>query len=574
MSKTSLGILFLFFFFTITQAQEIEPIIVSKSIENKIDSIFKQYDNTSTPGISLGFMQNGKLIFSKGYGMADLEHDIPVDTSSVFSLASVSKQFTVFAILLLEQRGKLSLNDDIRKHLPEFKNYGEIITLRQLANHSSGIRSQLQLLGLTGYISDNVITKKDVHRIIYNQEELNFKPGSEFSYSNSGYVLLAEVVEKVSGTSFSLFMEENIFDPLEMNNSFVMDDYHKIIKNRANSYEIENDTYVNAPANYSYYGATGLYTTLNDFSKWAANFSNLKIGSPEIFKKMNTLAVLNNGESYGVALGQFVGNFNGLKQIYHSGGDAGYRAYLGRFPEQNVAVLLLSNNNIVNAQGKALEIAGIFLKPYYINNSTVEVSANKLKVIKLPTSKLKKFSGNYLNPNNYIIRDIFVRNDTLIYARQEQNDRESPLKALNKEGTFQLGNSKDVQVVFSKKGTTESVSILVNGKEVEIYNKYLPKKYSAKELEEFVGTYYSKELDTKYLLAIKEGKLTVSHPKMDLITLQSVKSDGFLNSSWQFRFLEFKRNEENQIKGFRISSDRVKKVRFKKINVGNKDDYK
>ena len=297
LKKSLLGILFIFCCFSLSKAQEIS---VSQSIENKINSIFEEYDNSKTPGLSVGIVQNGKLIFSKGYGMASLEHNIPVNTSSVFSLASVSKQFTVFAILLLEEKGKLSLEDDVRKHLPKLNDYGETITLRQLANHSSGIRSHLQLLGQVGYISDNIITKEDAHQIIYRQEELNFKPGEEFSYSNSGYVLLAEVVEKVSGKPFSLFMKDNIFDPLEMNHSFVMNDYHKIIKNRANSYEIENGDYINAPANYSYFGSTGLYTTLIDFSKWASNFSNPKIGNNRIFDKMNTLAALNNGKNMGM----------------------------------------------------------------------------------------------------------------------------------------------------------------------------------------------------------------------------------------------------------------------------------
>jgi len=559
-----LGVLLFFFCFSPTKAQEIEQIEVSKSIENQIDLIFKEYDNSATPGISVGFMQNGKLIFTKGYGMADLEHNIPIDTSSVFSLASVSKQFTVFAILLLEEQGKLSLDDDIRKHLSEFKDYGEIITLRQLANHSSGIRSHLHLLGQAGYISDNVITKKGVHKIIYSQEELNFKPGSEFNYSNSGYVLLTEVVEKASGKPFSLFMKENVFDPLQMNNSFVMDDYHKIVKNRANSYEIENEVYVNAPANYSYYGSTGLYTTLNDFSKWASNFSNPKIGNRTIFEKMNTLAVLNNGKNYGHALGQFVGNFNGLKHIYHSGGDAGYRAFLGRFPKQDVAVFILSNNNTVNAQGKALEIADIFLKPYYKNNSTTGTNSIEPKIIKLTTSNLIKHCGSYLNTSNFVIRDIFVRNDTLVYSRQDQNGRETPLLALDKQNTFQLGNNKSVQAYFNKSGTNKSIGILVNGEEVELYSKYLPKKYSSKELEEFTGTYYSKELDTKYILEIQEGVLIVSHPKMDLITLQAIKLDSFLGSSWRFRSLVFERNRNGLIDGFRISSARAKNVHFEK----------
>ena len=567
LNKTLFGIVIFICCIHIANAQETKQTNFSKSSEDKIDSIFQEYDNSVTPGVSIGLMQNGKLIFSKGYGMADLEHNIPIDSSSVFSLASVSKQFTVFAVLLLEQQGKLSLDDDIRKHLPKFPNYGEKITLRQLANHSSGIRSHLQLLGQAGYISDNVITKEDAEQVIYRQAELNFKPGTEYNYSNSGYVLLAEIVEKVSGEPFSLFMKENVFDPLKMNNSFVMDDYHRVVKNRANSYENENGTYVNAPANYSYYGSTGLYTTIIDLSKWASNFSNPKIGNKDIFKKMNTIAVLKNGNKYEYALGQFIGNFKGLEQIYHSGGDAGYRAYLGRFPNENISVLLLSNNNTVDAQGKALEIADIYLESFYEKNLVNETVSNELKTIKLSTSELKKFSGSYLDTNNYLIREIFVRNDTLIYSRKDQNGRETKLLALDKPNTFQFSNNNNVQAIFRKSGTKQSLKILVDNEEVESYSKYLPKRYSLEELKEFAGSFYSIELDTHYVLKIIDGNLTIFHPKMELITLQSIKADSFLGSSWRFRSLEFQKNESNQIEGFRISSDRAKNVLFKKTTV-------
>ena len=565
-NKVLFGIVLFICCFHITTAQETEQTEFSKSCKDKINSIFKEYDNSVTPGVSIGLVQNGKLIYSKGYGMADLEHNIPIDSSSVFSLASVSKQFTVFAVLLLEQQGELSLDDDIRKHLPEFPDYGEKITLRQLANHSSGIRSHLQLLGQGGYISDNVITKKNAHQVIFRQAELNFKPGTEYNYSNSGYVLLAEIVEKVSGEPFSLYMKENVFDPLKMNNSFVMDDYHRIVKNRANSYENENGTYVNAPANYSYFGSTGLYTTIIDLSKWVSNFSNPKIGNKDIFMKMNTMAVLNNGNKYEYALGQFVGNFKGLEQIYHSGGDAGYRAYLGRFPNENISVLLLSNNNTVDAQGKALEIADIYLKSFYKKNLENDVPvSNELMTIKLSTSELKKFSGSYLDANNYLIREIFVRNDTLIYSRKDQNGRETKLLALDKPNTFQFANNNNVQVIFRKSGTKQSISILVDNEEVESYNKYLPKKHSLEELEEFTGTFYSSDLETHYIFKIIDGNLTISHPKMELIQLQSIKADSFLGSSWRFRSLEFQRNSGNQIEGFRISSDRARNVFFEKI---------
>ncbi|MFY0603026.1 MAG: beta-lactamase family protein [Flavobacteriaceae bacterium] len=541
---------------------------LSNSDVKKIDNIFKSFNNTESPGVTISFIKNNALIFSKSYGMADLEHTTPIHSNSVFSLASVSKQFTVFAILLLEERGKLSLEDDIKKYLPLFPNYQKKITIRHLATHTSGVKSHEQLLAQKGYISDNVITKRDALAMIYKQDELNFNPGEEFNYSNAGYVLLAEIVEKVTGTSFAKFLKKEIFEPLSMKNSFVMDDYHKIVKNRANSYEIENGEYVNAPANYSYYGSTGLYTTAMDLTKWALNFSNLNIGSKRIFRKMKTLSKLNNNNTFGYALGQFVGKYRGAEYIYHSGGDAGYRTFLGRFPETNSAVLLLSNNNTVNAQELALKVVDVFMKSYDKPKSNSSLS-NRLtsKIIKLPTSQLEKYSGHYLSQSSYIIRDIFVRNDTLIYSRKEQNNRETPLFSLKKEHTFQLGDYKDLWIQFSNDNSQKRMKIFENQVQVDVYNAYSPRRYSRKELEGFTGVYYSKSLDTKYMLEIKGGILIVIHPKMGEIMLSAIKNDGFLASSWQFRFLEFKRNKENQIIGFSITSDRVRNTRFTKVKI-------
>lgn len=555
--KIILGVVLLFWNISFVKSQKTE---LSKTIESQIDSIFKEYNNATTPGVAVGFIQNGKLLFSKGYGMADLEHNIPIDTNSIFSLASVSKQFTAFAILILEEQGKLSLQDDVRKYLPRLKDYGSIITIEQLINHTSGIRSHLHLLGQTGYISDNVITKKDALSIIYAQEELNFKPNSDFGYSNSGYVLLAEIVEKVSGQPFSIFMKENIFIPLGMNDSFVMDDYHKIVKNRAESYEIENGAYVNALANYSYYGSTGLYTSLIDLSKWTASFGSTKNIHSSIFKKMNEL----DDSRFGYSLGQFFRNYKGLEQIYHSGGDAGYRTYLGRFPRENAAVFLLSNNNTIEGQSKALAVADIFLATHFIENQESETPSKKIQTTNLSNAEAASLVGTYFNPDSYLVREIILRNDTLIYSRQEQNGRETPLLKLEEENTFQLGNNQNIKVRFDKIDKQESVSIIEGDVEVEYYTKYLSKQYSIDELQEFVGTYYSKELDTKYVLEVRDGTLTVIHPKMSMIDLHSLKPDTFLSSSWQFKVLEFERNENNQIIGFRISSDRAKRVRFEK----------
>lgn len=537
---------------------------VAKGLERKVDQIFKAYDNSETPGVSIGFIKDGQLQFLKSYGMADLEHQIPVSDTAVFSLASVSKQFTALAILLLEEQGKLSLDDDIRKHLPEFKDFSSKITIKMLANHISGIRGHLSLIGQVGIVPDNVITTTMVHDMIYRQQELNFTPGSKFSYSNSGYVLMAEIVEKVSGQTFAQFMEKEIFQPLGMHDSFVMDDFHRIIKNRARSYQLWSEGYVNAPANYSYYGSTNLYTTLQDLSKWALNFEQTKVGSKIIFDKMNTLGTLNNGETFGYALGQFKSDFNGLTQISHSGGDAGYRAFLGRFPEQQAAILLLSNNSTVYAEGKALEAADLFLKAYYpAKTEGISPELVTKAFIKIKPEELKKWTRSYLNSENYLIRNISLRNDSLIYTRPEQGNRETVLLGLSF-STFQMGADPNIVLKF-KEGPLKAIQILKNGKIIESYQDYKSVDYNAAALQQFAGKFYSEELDTEYELYIQGEKLFVQHPKMWEIELNSLTKDVFLTNTWRFRSLVFERNAKEEVIGFRIFSDRAENVRFVKV---------
>lgn len=262
----------------------------------QVDEIFAAFNNSETPGAAVAVVKDGKIIFKKGYGLANLEYDIPVTPATIFHIASVSKQFTVFSILLLEKEGRLSLDDDIRKYIPEVPDFGRKITLRHLANHTSGLRDQWNLLAMGGWRLDDVITKDHVLKLVSKQKDLNFEPGAEYSYSNTGFTLLAEVVARVSGKSFAEFTEERIFEPLGMDNTLFYDDHEKIVKNRAYSYHTDSTGYKKSVLSYANVGATSLFTTVEDLSLWAMNFSNPKVGDTTIFNKMNTPAVLNDGK--------------------------------------------------------------------------------------------------------------------------------------------------------------------------------------------------------------------------------------------------------------------------------------
>ena len=238
----------------------------------------------------------------------------------------------MFAILLLEKEGKLSIDDDIRKYIPEVPDFGKKITLRHLASHTSGLRDQWDLLVMAGWRMDDVITKAHIMKMVSRQKALNFNPGEEYLYCNTGFTLLAEVVSRVSGRTFAEFTKSNIFEPLLMSSTLFYDDHEKIVKGRAYSYKADSDGYKKSNLNYANVGATSLFTTAEDLGKWALNFASLKIGDQSIINKMNTPAILNNGKAIGYALGQSVGKYKGLNEIQHGGADAGYRSFLDRFP--------------------------------------------------------------------------------------------------------------------------------------------------------------------------------------------------------------------------------------------------
>lgn len=441
----------------------------------EFDKLFAQFDDINKPGASVAVLQDGEVVFSKGYGSANLEYDIPVSPDTMFHVASVSKQFTVFAILLLAEEGKLDFDDDVRQYIPEVPDFGHTITLRHLASHTSGMRDQWNLLRMAGWRLDDVITTEHVLKMVAKQKELNFKPGEEFLYSNTGFTLLAEVVARVSGKSFAQFSQERLFTPLNMSNSLFYDDHQKIVSNRAYSYEPIDNGYQKSVLNYANVGATSLFTTAEDLLKWSENFTKTTVGSPAIIEQMNTLATLNNGDTFGGAYGQFISHYNGIKYIQHSGGDAGFRSYLARFPEQNLAIAILNNGADARPWELALQIAERFLDinppPPPPQNAIADAfmesmspkqtpSAFDLSKNELSEDILNAYVGHYWNEPDAYSREIYLDNGILMYSRGK-NDV-SPLAAVN-ENTFKMLNVEgEIFVEFTEDGEQKLMTVRVD----------------------------------------------------------------------------------------------------------------
>lgn len=540
-------------------AQNISEEINIHNIATKIDSLLSHY-NENEPGVAIGLVQNNQLIYEKYFGMANLDYEIPIHKGTSFHVASVSKQFTAFAILLLEDEGKLSLADDIRIYLPEMHEFEPKITIAHLLNHTSGLKDKYNLLRLSGWTLDDVITNEQVLELIFNQKTLNFKPNEKHMYSNANYALLAEIVARVSKMSFAEFTHQRIFEPLQMEDSKFVDQQGQVVKNRSLSYIKVDSNYVEDLFNNFSVGATNLNTTITDVSKWAINYNTKKVGSETIFTKMQTLQHLNNGETYGYANGLFINTYKGLQRIEHSGQDASYQAYLARFPELDLSVIFTNINGEINGARMVYDIMDICLEQYVTDETTKNPSVEKLthqKSITKTTAELRRYEGHYWDEGDSYSREIKVENDTLRFITKNGNTALVPVD----EHAFEMDIDDYVAISF-----TNNQMIITLDDGYQIYTeKYVPAHYNATTLEEFTGRYYSSELNAYYSFYIEEDQLIAKHTRLGNFPLKAIKNDYFIGNKGSFLKVVFVRNSSNEVIGFEVSSSRAKNVLFSKL---------
>lgn len=530
----------------------------------QVDELFTPWDSDDTPGASVAVVKDGAILYKKGYGMANLEYGIPNTPSTIFHIASVSKQFTAFSILLLEKEGKLSLDDDVRKYIPEVPDFGKTITLRHLATHTSGMRDQWNLLAMAGWRLDDVITKEHVLKLVSKQKELNFNPGDEYLYCNTGFTLLAEVVARVSGQSFAEFTQAKIFAPLQMNSTIFYDDHEKIVKNRAYSYYEGQEGLKKSVLSYANVGATSLFTTVEDLSLWSLNFAKPKVGDQAIVEKLNTLAVLNNGKTFGGALGQFVGKYKGLDEIQHGGADAGYRTYLTRFPDENFAVVVFSNSAEFNSGRMAHQVVDIYLKDKITEAPKKEEPKEEepTEKVEIAPKTLASYIGKYELQPGFIIA-VQEREGGLqaIATGQPSVD----LEAISLTKFKVVGVQAELEFIPNDGNKVQMVKLAQGGRVMEAKRiKDFDEK--AVKLSEFTGEFYSDELATTYHFTIEDEKLVAKHSRLSDITLNPSKKDVFSGSTWYFGEVTFTRNAEGQITACKVSNGRVRNLNFNKID--------
>ena len=522
-----------------------------------VDELFKDWDVAGSAGASVAVIQEGELLYSSAYGEAQVEYGVAIDPTTVFHVASVTKQFTAFGIALLADQDLLSLEDDIRTYIPEVPDFGTKITIRQLANHTSGLRDQWNLLALGGWRVDDVITLGHVMKMVTRQNALNFPPNEEYNYSNTGFTLLAEIVARVGGKPFPIWMEENVFLPLGMDHTLIYDDHEKIVNNRAYSYHTDETGLKKSILSYAITGATSLFTTAEDLTLWMNNFSTHVLGSDEVHNNFRTQGVLNNGETIDYAMGIVASEYRGLKVLGHGGADAGFRSNVIYFPGQKFGVAVLSNLASFNPGGLAEQIADIYLTDQLTPREEPK-EETPIETVDVAEDILETYVGLYgFVEMEGLTMEVELEDGAL--SSVDPNGVIHNFKAIAQNRfTSDKNNTK-----FEFRENEEGVIDMVIDFGREFMAKRIKKlNLTDTQLKVYVGDYYSTELETSYRIIVRDGALVAVHSRHQDIGLKALEADKFGGTEWFFGETRFERNEEGSITAMFVSSGRVKDLKF------------
>lgn len=519
---------------------------------DQLDQILSKYASQPGPGVSILVVRDGEELYRRSAGMANVEYGIPISKDSVFHIASVSKQFTAFAACLLEQEGKLKLDDDVRKYLPELPNYGTKITLRNLATHTSGLRDFYDLSSMVGFTEADVSSHGQILRLLFQQKQLNFKPGTQFEYGNSSYTLLGEVVSRVAKMPLPQFLDERVFKPLGMAHTQVVDDPELIIPNRAYSYYVTGGTLYKRLLGPMNVGSTGINSTADDLVKWSQNFENPKVGSQVLFARMSERTRLADGSVLGYALGQEFRNYRGLNLIFHGGGDAGYRSYLIRVPEKHFTVVVLSNSREFFPVSLAYAAVDAFLlggpdKAQKPRNFDPKVPA--------------QCAGDYEIFPGSIIR-LLVENGKLFLQNHGDPAKMELPRTGNREFSYPIFEHSTFVFDGSPNFKWRLFDITYPVKRLALK----PFKPAQASLNEMVGTYYSPELRDEYVLKIEKGQLVATHRRNADIVLTPFQRDWYHGSVDYFGKVIPVRNSAGRVVGLTVSAQRVRSITFEKVS--------
>ncbi len=524
------------------------------SVEARVDRIFERFDRDDTPGCVVGVAVDGKPVLVRAYGMASLELGVKLRPDTVFESGSVAKQFTAAAIALLCQDGKLSLDDPVRRYVPELPDFGTPILIRHLLNHTSGLRSQWALLSLAGRPPGRVMhTMAEILALVARMKELNFEPGEEFLYCNTGYTLLGVIVARVSGKSLDAFCRERLFGPLGMTRTRWRDDFALVVPGRASAYGQRSDGtfFLNMPFT-EVIGNGGLLTTAGDLLIWNENLDNPhpRVGGRALVDQLETRGRLNDGFENEYAQGLYVGKYKGVREVSHGGSTAGYHAFVARYPEARLSIVVLSNLAGSAPQRLGREVADIYLAGKL-------GPPEKLVVVPVATEALRKFAGVYREP----LTDSALRVEV---------DKDGRTLRVGRQQVFALSATEFVTADGSRRLLFEAGPPGLPFRIRESDGRTKPRLWEAvpafapgpEELAAYVGDYHSTEIDTTYSVYIEGGKLYARYRPAWRFQMIPVYEDAFEDGGDVFRFT---RDGSGRVDGLRVYADRVRRLLFVRV---------
>lgn len=554
--KKTTYLVLLFFCSSYLFAQKITP-----EITQKIDALFTAWDQPQMPGGVVGIVEKGALVWSKAYGMASLEYDVPNTTEAIFNIASVSKQITAFSMVLLEQQGKLSLDDEVRKHLKEMPDFGPKITIRHLLHHTSGLRNFQNMLSMAGWRAGESMTNEDLLRYLSQQRDLNFEPGAEYLYCNTGFNIVTAIVERITGQSFQDWTQENIFQPLGMTNSSYREDLERIHKNTATSYTGSAQSGFIQPLKYwTYMGNGNVYTTVEDLAKWMNNFRNPSLGGQAGIAKLVKPGVLNSGEVLTYGLGIGVGEYKGLKRYSHGGSVGGYRSNMVYFPAQDKGIILITNFSSANPGGKVYAIADMILADVLKTNppepSNRSVGKPAREATTFNRDRYQDFIGEYY-VDGIIVELSLDQGMPKVFAKGIL-PAPAPLTPSSDSTFFSEAIDLDLQLSGSLASGGHQIAIQSQGDRNQGFQIV-----ETLATDALTGIYYSPELDTRYTVVEEDGQLLVKHPRHETFELIPA-AERLYGTAYFFRDVEVVKAGE-LVAGFRVSNGRVRNLWFAKI---------
>ncbi len=541
----------------------------SASKLEQVDQLLKKYQGNG-PGYAFGIVRGGQLVYSNGYGYANLDYRIPITDSTAFYIGSMAKQFTAAALLLLESDGKLDFNKPVREYLPEFPDYQKEITINHLIHHTSGIRetNSLQLFQGIDRKFEEPFDTNDLVQLVQQQKELNFSPGREFRYSSGGYALLAKIVEKLSGQSLRDFLDHRVFKPLQMENTFVCDDHNEVVSNRAVSYwPVSDNEFERRSQVFDAYGDGGIITTIKDLAKWDKAFYQDVLHVPDFAAKMYQKTTLDKGDTINYARALNIWNHKGQRVVQHNGGMLGFRVDMVRFPDLATTFILLGNSAGLDPTGDALQIAEILLSESF-KQTGIKKNKNSLsgKNSQIPFSQ--EIAGTYWTDEANYWRRISIQNDSLFIDSGNRKNGHylspvSPNEFIADSGKPSMHLSfepQDHMVIRFGNGTKRT------------FRKFDPEPpLKLQEITYYSGIYESQELKSTYRIFMEKGKLLLTIndnkpkqlfpvPKQDEIVWNGKKMVWIGFAEMKFDF-----DKKGRVEGFTIGDARVSGVNFKKV---------